>query len=662
MSIQKYFKLLFLAVAVLIAGTVKAQTLSADIEAIADIIVDPEGSGENVYNSVQAGLNAIPDNSDEKTIVFVKKGVYHEKVILYHTKWNVVLVGEDVDSTIITNDDYGNGVMLDPSDPNSGGHTFSTYTFRADPEGFQAFNITFENPTKSGQGVAFHSNGDKQILYHCKLLGFQDTYFDNFRTRRYFKDCMIAGGTDFIFGWGVTLFDSCQIHARESGAQYTASATPEHYEFGHVFKDCHLTCRPEIKSSVSLGRPWFPYANTMFFECWENSAINTSGWSTWSGRESTCIYQEYNCYGPGYSPGSRQIGTILDASLAERYHNDTILAASNFPSDMGPVVDSLEFWSVRNRFENSGYVARADTILYAARDTFPEYPTDNWSPVIYDPVYQIITQYEKHILDSANKRFTVDSVYIGDRKMTEFDFETLMYFVDFPKGTETAPALTAYGENFSRKYSYPSTLPGTAALELLSADKTYGGKYNIYISIDSSYWSTAPEYARINSEDTLAFEKGVYEYDYTLKGEYTKISSFLLYKFPNQRYNINKPSTYPGVITILMTAPSGDTATYSINVHDNPISVQAVMNDDNKLVFSFNADNSLLINSQKDINEISTLCIYDLNGKKVCEQRLASILKGQNYISIDKGNISSGMYVYQLTTAGASYSGKLMKR
>ena len=296
----------------------KTQTLTEDLSAIADIVVDKNGSGD--YLTVKEAIAAIPDNNDTLKIIFIKKGVYYEKVVLGYLKTKVVMVGEDVDSTIISYDDNA-GLYKDTL---GNGHTFSTYTFRADADGFQAYNITFRNnshetrSTGDKQGVAFHSNGDKQILYHCRILSDQDSYFDNFRTRRYIKDCFIEGGTDFIFGFGVTLFDSCQLHSINSG-YVTAAATPPHYEFGYVFKNCRLTADINL-SSFSLGRPWFAYSNTIFYECWEPEQLQASGWNAWSGREETCIYREYHCFGPGSDTTNRvSWSQQLDPSLADRY-------------------------------------------------------------------------------------------------------------------------------------------------------------------------------------------------------------------------------------------------------------------------------------------------------------------------------------------------------
>ena len=388
--------ILFALLLACLAPLVHAQTLSADLLAEADIVVDPNGNGD--YLTVQAGLDAVPDSSSDWTVVLLRNGVYEEKVILNHRKTKVILVGENVDSTIITHDDYGD-LML------PGGHTFSTYTFRADPHDFQAYNLTFANPATAGQAVAFHSNGDRQILFHCKLLGYQDTYFDNFRTRRYVKDCFIEGAVDYIFGFGVTLFDSCQLNTTDNG-YITAAATPEHYEFGYVFRNCYLTS-PGRWQRFYLGRPWFPYANTAFLQSWFSRSVIPAGWQEWGGRSATCLYREYQNRGLGARLDFRvEWSRQMDSIEAQRYVIDTIFAAANFPSDLGPAVDSTELWSMRQRFADAGYPERADTILYAGRDSWPSYPTDDWSPQFYAPIYDLIRSYTTPFVDSIQTSTT----------------------------------------------------------------------------------------------------------------------------------------------------------------------------------------------------------------------------------------------------------------
>lgn len=72
---------------------------------------------------------------------------------------------------------------------------------------------------------------------------------------------------------------------------------------------------------------------------------------------------------------------------------------------MGPEVDSIEFWSMRDRFEASGYADRADTILYAGRDYWPDYPTDNWVPEYYDEVYQVVNKYTTQFVDTIRTEY-----------------------------------------------------------------------------------------------------------------------------------------------------------------------------------------------------------------------------------------------------------------
>ncbi len=392
MKVRYYIKCIIITLITFSFLNVQGQSLAEELEAQADIIVDINGSGD--YTTVREGLSAIPDSSETPTVVYVKKGFYYEKLILRPEKWNVILVGEDVDSTIISFDDHADAVLP--------GHTFSSYTFRADAHDFQAYNITFEATNQTSQAVAYHSNGDRQILFHCRLVGNQDTYFDNFRTRRYMKDVYIEGDVDFIFGFGVTLFDSCHIYCNDAG-YISAASTPEHYEFGYVFKHCVVTTRDGGFWSTSLGRPWFPFSNTIFFESWLTDRIVKKGWSPWSGREATCIYREYNSRGPGARPEDRaEWASQLDPALAPRYNMDTIFAASNFPSDLGPEVDSIEFWSMRNRFEDSGYADRADTILFAGRDSWPSYPTDDWHPEFYEPIYSIVNKYTDHFTSTVD--------------------------------------------------------------------------------------------------------------------------------------------------------------------------------------------------------------------------------------------------------------------
>src|SRR5690349_2949297 len=69
-----------------------------------DFIVSPDGSGN--FKTVQEAFNAVPDFRKNVTTIYIKSGIYKEKLILAGSKTNVKIVGEDPLKTVITYDDY----------------------------------------------------------------------------------------------------------------------------------------------------------------------------------------------------------------------------------------------------------------------------------------------------------------------------------------------------------------------------------------------------------------------------------------------------------------------------------------------------------------------------------------------------------------------------
>lgn len=255
-----------------------------------EIYVNQNGSGD--YPTITQALEGIRAYMDYKVTVHIANGVYHEKVIIPSWLTNVEFVGESVDSTIITNAHHAN--------INNMG-TFRTYTVRIDGSDITFRNLTIENNApKLGQAVALHTEGDCLKFINCRLLGNQDTLFIAGRnTRLFFEDCYIEGTTDFIFGPATAYFANCQIHSK-SNSYITAASTPKDVEVGYVFDNCRLTADPGV-TKVYLGRPWRPYASTVFIDCEMGSHITPAGWDNWRdpANEQTARYGEYGSKGPG---------------------------------------------------------------------------------------------------------------------------------------------------------------------------------------------------------------------------------------------------------------------------------------------------------------------------------------------------------------------------
>lgn len=288
----------------------------------ARIVVAADGSGD--FTTVQQAINAVADSNAFVTTIFIRKGIYKEKLYIDSSKLNVHFVGEELSGCILTYDDYA-------SKKNSEGNNIGTSGssgFFIYGAGFTAENITFQNSAGPvGQAVAVRVTGDRAKFINCRFLGFQDTlYTHGENSRQYYFKCYIEGTVDFIFGAATALFDSCIIYGKRGG-YYTAASTPQHHKFGYVFRNCTITGdAPE--SSFYLGRPWRPYAKTVFLNCRMDNQVIAAGWNNWGKveNESTTFYGEFNNTGPGAAltnrvPWSKQ----LTATEAAEYTIENIL-------------------------------------------------------------------------------------------------------------------------------------------------------------------------------------------------------------------------------------------------------------------------------------------------------------------------------------------------
>lgn len=255
-----------------------------------EITVAQDGSGD--FTTITESLEAIRAFMDYKVTVNIRNGVYREKIIIPSWIQNVDFIGESADSTIITWSDHAN--------INNMG-TFRTYTVRVDGNDLTFRNLTIENDAEQkGQAVALHTEGTNLAFYNCRFLGNQDTIFTGAPySNLYFKGCLIEGTTDFIFGGATALFVDCEIYSRRD-SYITAASTPEDADAGYVFVNCRLTAAPGV-GKVYLGRPWRPYAATVFIDCEMDGHILPQGWDNWRNpdNEKTARYGEYGSKGPG---------------------------------------------------------------------------------------------------------------------------------------------------------------------------------------------------------------------------------------------------------------------------------------------------------------------------------------------------------------------------
>ena len=266
------------------------------------LVVARDGTGQ--FRTVNEAVEVCRAFMEYHKVILVKSGTYKEKVVIPSWLDNIEILGEDVNTTVITYDDHAN-IRLESIGKGMG--TFRTYTVKVEGNDITLKNITIENNSaRLGQAVALHTEGDRLKVVGCRLLGHQDTvYTGKAGTRIYFSGCYIEGTTDFIFGPSTAWFEDCTIHSK-ANSYVTAASTPKDVKYGYVFNRCRLTAESDI-DKVYLGRPWRPYAYTLFMNCELGSHIVPAGWHNWGNKdnEQTARYLEYNNAGPGAATKER---------------------------------------------------------------------------------------------------------------------------------------------------------------------------------------------------------------------------------------------------------------------------------------------------------------------------------------------------------------------
>src|SRR5215211_142625 len=141
--------------------------------------VAKDGSGD--YKFIQDAIDAMRVYPLAPITLYIKNGVYNEKLLLPSDNTDVIFIGESVEKTIITFNDYsGRGRLT----------TFTSYTAKISGNRFRAENITFANSAGPvGQALALYVDADKAVFKNCRFLGNQDTFFaSGENARQYFVE------------------------------------------------------------------------------------------------------------------------------------------------------------------------------------------------------------------------------------------------------------------------------------------------------------------------------------------------------------------------------------------------------------------------------------------------------------------------------------------
>ncbi|OIW04550.1 hypothetical protein TanjilG_13932 [Lupinus angustifolius] len=285
-------------------GLAERRLLETNETASVDVVVAKDGSGQ--YKTIGEALKLVKKKSLKRLVVHVKEGTYVENIDLDKNSWNVMIIGDGKDKTIVS----GSRNFKD------GTPTFETATFAVKGKGFIAKDIGFHNTAgaEKHQAVALRSGSDQSVFYRCSFVGFQDTLYAH-SNRQFYRDCDITGTIDFIFGNAAVVFQNCKIMPRQPMSNQFNTITAQgkkdpNQNTGIVIQKSTITTLDNdiLTAPTYLGRPWKDFSTTIIMQTDIGSFLKPVGWISWVPNVdpvSTISYAEYQNSGPGADVSQR---------------------------------------------------------------------------------------------------------------------------------------------------------------------------------------------------------------------------------------------------------------------------------------------------------------------------------------------------------------------
>nr|GLL42568.1 pectinesterase-like [Ipomoea trifida] len=288
-----------------------------------NLTVAQDGTGN--FKTINEALQAAPNSSATRFVIYIKAGAYFEYVEVDKKKTNIMFLGDGIGKTLIK----GNRSVID------GWTTFRSSTLAVVGSGFILKGITIENyagPEKH-QAVALRSGSDLSVFFNSSFVAYQDTLYVH-SLRQFYRDCDVYGTVDFIFGNAAVVFQNCNLYARKPMDNqkniFTAQGREDpNQNTGISILNCKVAAAADlipVQSSFKnyLGRPWKEYSRTVFMFSNLGSLIDPAGWLEWDGDFAlkTLYYGEYQNRGPGSNTSARvkwEGYRILNTSEANQF-------------------------------------------------------------------------------------------------------------------------------------------------------------------------------------------------------------------------------------------------------------------------------------------------------------------------------------------------------
>lgn len=232
------------------------------------VVVAADGTGD--FCTVQGAVDWVPAANTTRRYINVRNGTYQE-IIRVSAKHNLAFRGQHRKRTLVS---YPNNNNI-----NASTNTRALWNVLANDISFDGFTLWNTTPDGGSQAEALRLNGQRCVVNGCDLRSYQDTFLINTAgDTAYFRNSLIEGDADFIWGSGCAVFQSCEIKSLSSG--YVCAMRNPAGQNGAVFLDCRFT-RAAGVTNVYVARVdpnTYPSCSVAVVNCAMDAHITSAGW------------------------------------------------------------------------------------------------------------------------------------------------------------------------------------------------------------------------------------------------------------------------------------------------------------------------------------------------------------------------------------------------
>ena len=247
-----------------------------------------KGDANSLITTLENVNAANAASSAARSYIILPDGTYDlaERCLTTISGNNISIIGESMDNTIIVNTPEAEGIGI-------------TATLYNTSTGLYMQDLTLKNAypfsvAATGRAVCLQDKGTQTICKNVKMLSYQDTYYSNNNSGKYyFETSDIHGIVDFICGGGDAFFNKCTITLEPGKLSHITAPYTDGTNYGYVFDGCKIVGTE--KDAFDFGRSWGGTARCAFLNTvldanaaknivdsrWEKAGMNVIAKNFW---------------------------------------------------------------------------------------------------------------------------------------------------------------------------------------------------------------------------------------------------------------------------------------------------------------------------------------------------------------------------------------------